>query len=82
MCASAHRQGVRRRTFARQTESRSVAEATEVAMIRLSRFSSKASKTEDLVSPERDTHRVRAAVLTLVPALIFGSTLSALLGMA
>ena len=51
-------------------------------MTRLSRFSCKASQTDDSVSPERDTHRLRAAALMLAPALVFGSTFAALIGMA
>jgi hypothetical protein len=51
-------------------------------MPRLSRVFSKASQTEDILSPERETHRIRAAALMLVPALIVGSALSALIGMA
>jgi hypothetical protein len=37
---------------------------------------------DDLVAPERETHRVRTTALMLAPALILGSTLSALIGMA
>jgi hypothetical protein len=36
---------------------------------------------EDVVSPEWETHRARAAALVLVPALIVGSALLALCGM-
>jgi hypothetical protein len=51
-------------------------------MRRLSRVFSKASLSEDVLSPEWETHRIRAAALVLVPALIIGSALSALVGMA
>ncbi|HKH33787.1 MAG TPA: hypothetical protein VKA80_06425 [Beijerinckiaceae bacterium] len=51
-------------------------------MRRLSRFSSKPPQSEDLVSPERETHRVRAVALMMAPALIVGSALSTLIGMA
>jgi hypothetical protein len=51
-------------------------------MRRLDRFSSRTSDFEDFVSPERDTHKIRTAALMMVPALILGSALSALIGMA
>jgi hypothetical protein len=50
-------------------------------MRRLSRFA-KTSQFEDLVSPERETHRFRTAALMLGPALIIGAAVSALIGMA
>jgi hypothetical protein len=51
-------------------------------MRRLSRLSSRISQSEDLVSPERETHRIRAVALMMAPALIVGSALSALFAMA
>ena len=50
-------------------------------MRRPRRSSPNASQSEDAVSPEWESHRIRATALMLLPALIVGSAILALCGM-